>query len=127
MKKLFIILSVLIVAAGCGDNIREPFTKDAWAPQVGPRPYNHRVLVIGDLEKNHLFKGMSRSEIIDLLGEPELNTSILIGYSVFEEIDESDGKLHLTRLKIQFTKEGQKMTRIFYQEEYESDMQRKLN
>ena len=82
-KLLFILIIVLI---GCGESIREPFTKEAWAPREVENRFNHRMLYTGDLKANLLSKGMGRSEIIDLLVEPELNASILIGYSVFEEV-----------------------------------------
>jgi outer membrane protein assembly factor BamE (lipoprotein component of BamABCDE complex) len=119
MKNLLIILIVLF-AAGCGPSsspILEPFTKEAWLISDGELPYNHRAQILGDLQQNYLSVEMNKSDVINLLGEPEQNGKRLIGYIFLEDDDDFDGELWTWKLKFLLDKDGQKVIKIYTSQE----------
>lgn len=126
MKNLLTYLILLIVATGCGGDselrIIEQFSKEDWSIKDGEFPYNHRMNYVGDLDKNHLKVGMTRKDIIDLLGESEKDVKRLIGYNLFERVDSANGDFITTELNFLLDKEGRKAIRIYYQEEIEKEL-----
>lgn len=120
----YIILIIVATAAvGCAEeqiSIIEPFTKESWFMLDGELPYNHRALMVGDLEKNFLSVGMMRTDVINLLGEPEQDGERLIGYIVSEDDDDYDGELWTWKLKFLLGEEGQEVIKIYTSEEIQT-------
>ena len=56
MKKLFITLTILISASGCGN--QQEFSQELWKLKTGDLPYENREKVIDDLVQNHLKEGI---------------------------------------------------------------------
>lgn len=112
-KWLFIGLMGFVLTSCVNNQI--PFSQKAWNEWDGY--YDYRKLVIDDLLKNHLHKGMLYQDVIDLLGKSystnsdtcaqDTTTSIEIEYEVevktkFSDIDPVGGSY----LKIIFGKDS---------------------
>ena len=126
MKSLIVIILSFIFLLACEERnppIVESFSKKDWKVKDRELPYNHRVLFIGDLKKNYLFEGMTKSKIIELLGEPEQSTKRLIGYKIYEEVENPESKWHSSTfhthwLKILLDENGINAIDIYFNESY---------
>jgi len=94
--KIFII-SFLLLISSCGINEIE-FEKSKWNESFDGF-YEYRENMVSDLIENHLQKGMSYKNVIDLLGEPANYNNIKPNEIVYEimvdygwNIDPMEGK-----------------------------------
>jgi hypothetical protein len=95
--------STAAVVASCGPSsgtpeLREPFDKQLWLERGGAHS------MCADLQANHLRAGMSRAQVLELLGPPDIDTPDLIGWDVGGPIGE-----HFNVL----LDSGQRVERIF--------------
>lgn len=84
MKKIVLVITSLIFVS-CSlfqDNSRK-FSKESWNNDP-----DHRYEMVNDLKNNYLFIGMDRTDVIELLGEPDSNdTAYYLGYPGYFSID----------------------------------------
>ena len=94
MKQTLLILVLILSSCGVKD---EKFNSQRWKEMDGDS-YSKREPLVNDLMKNHLHKGMNYSEIIELLGNPEIfgeSEKNRIGYILhidYDLIDPIQGK-----------------------------------
>ena len=85
MKWLIIIYCICFLSA-CG-NKQLDFEKSRWNESVDGF-YKFRESMANDLMENHLEKGMTYQQLIDLIGEPENLGNLkenIIGYTLMED------------------------------------------
>ncbi|PCJ01513.1 MAG: hypothetical protein COB15_00920 [Flavobacteriales bacterium] len=107
MKKLFIILSVLIVAAstGCGD--KQQFDSNIWKEQgLDWHLTDVRENMLDDLLESDTLIGIHMSEIIYLLGEPEEMKNEEYKYLVREKYGSNIDPEYIKYLSIEFDENG---------------------
>ncbi len=71
MKYSFIIICLSFIFLAC--NTDKPFDKTQWIVKSDLGEYPHRNSMIKDLTSNFKITGLSYKELIDLIGEPEMN------------------------------------------------------
>jgi len=91
-----IILILLLTFTSC--KVKEQkFNSQVWKEAYSDSS-SKRELLVNDLIKNHMYRGMSFHDIIKLLGDPEIvekNENITIGYILntnYDRIDPIKGK-----------------------------------
>ncbi len=71
--------------------------------------YKYREQMVDDLIQNHLKKGMSRRELIELIGDPEniqMMENNTIGYIIMEDYSRDIDPVETKTLIIQFTNDS---------------------
>jgi outer membrane protein assembly factor BamE (lipoprotein component of BamABCDE complex) len=101
---------LLIIATSC----KSKFDKETWIENKNSDHDNPRFDMVDDLKNNHLKSGMTRKEVVDLLGLPQYDTTdndfeyqYEIGSNPGVHIDpyffivefDSNGRLHNTRVE----------------------------
>lgn len=110
MKKsiqLFFITILLWTISSCGHKEVE-FDKSKWN-QKADGFYSHREEMVEDLMSNHLRKGMSYSEIKNLLGEPKNYSDLeenTIAYGIMEDYGWNIDPVETKTLRIELTKDS---------------------
>jgi len=67
---------MLLAACSLFVDTSRPFSKESWQNDA-----DYRYEMINDLRNNYLFIGMEKTEVINLLGEPDSSdTSYYLGY-----------------------------------------------
>ena len=67
------LLSVLIFSCSIFGENKRNFNKESWANNA-----EHRYEMLDDLCENYIYIGMSRKEVLDLLGEPDANSTCYV-------------------------------------------------
>ena len=78
----------MVCCVGCKKDM--PFTTEEWKAKPGDTPYNHRIYHVEDLMSKHLFVGMDRKEVVEMLGEPDKDNGGVIRYIIYEDYTISD-------------------------------------
>lgn len=81
MRQIQILLLLSIVFLSCRS--QERFDKVKWQTREDPAfPPPSRKAMLQDLQSNYKLEGMSRSQIVELLGEPDYKDDSSIAYKV---------------------------------------------
>lgn len=83
IKLTFILLCFSLVSFSCKRDIR--FEKSGWNQKGDLNSYPNRERMLNDLMENYKIKGLKYSELVNLLGEPEIETtskSISANYNI---------------------------------------------
>lgn len=73
LKLTFILLTISLVLFSCKRDLK--FEKSGWNQKDDVNCYLNRERMLNDLMKNHKIKGLKYTELVNLLGEPEIKTT----------------------------------------------------
>jgi hypothetical protein len=101
MKKIFLAITFLIVTA-CQTNLPLKFDKEKWQIKENDN-YKYRKEMVHDLINNIKLKGLTRNELIDLLGKSEnmWKTDKELFYPILKKYDEP---IHIIFLAVRINK-----------------------
>ena len=106
IKNIFVI-SFLLLISSCG--IKEiKFDKSKWNESFDGF-YKYRENMVSDLIDNHLQKGMTYKQVIDLIGKPENFGNLknnTIGYTIMEDYGWDIDPVETKTLIIEITKDS---------------------
>ena len=104
IKLTFTLLSISLVLFSCKNDIK--FEKSGWNEKGDLNSYPNRERMFNDLMKNYKIKGLKYSEIVNLLGEPEIETTsenIIAKYNIVTEYGSDIDPIYVKDLKISLT------------------------
>lgn len=108
MKTLGLLLPILVYCSSCtndgmGGNKKneEAFDKSRWLVKE-KKQYPYRNKMLNDLIENQKLKGIKKSEVLNLLGEPDRQDSNYIFYTVDQQLLGDLLPLHTKTLVIKF-------------------------
>lgn len=91
MKNIVIISIILLLLPSCElieINMLKDFSKETWIKNP-----SERYLMRWDLQENYLYEGMLKTEVIDLLGEPDATYNDSVTNDPISEYDMGSSKL----------------------------------
>ena len=102
MRKIRIFLFLLIVLLSCQS--QEKIDKVKWQVKEDPAfPPQSRKAMITDLQSNYKLEGISRFQIVELLGEPDFSDDSSIAYKIEEKFGRDIEPIYTKTLELKFT------------------------
>jgi hypothetical protein len=101
-KTKYIITLFVIILLGCNHQIK--FDKTKWTTG-GNMEFPYRNSMLKDLTTNYKLTGIGYSELIALLGQPQYNDSVSLGYEIETRYDVIDPVYNKT-LRFSFNKDS---------------------
>ena len=101
----FSILCIILIS--CESETK--FDKFGWSKKSDLNSFPNREKMLNDLMKNYKIKGLKYSEIIDLLGEPEIRTtsdSFSAVYNIETEYGNDIDPIYVKELEISLNKDS---------------------
>lgn len=92
---------VLLCLISCNSNAK--FEKMGWNQKGDLNSYPNREKMLNDLMENHKIKGLKYSELVNLLGEPEINKtseSLTAFYNIQTEYGSDIDPVYIKNLEI---------------------------
>lgn len=107
LRCIVILFISILIFASC-ESSEMKFNKSKWEEQSDGF-YEHREKMVNDLTKNHLRKGMTYEELVNMLGTPEnyadmeINTIV---YTIMEYYGSNIDPIETKTLRIKLTKDS---------------------
>lgn len=99
--KYYILITIFLVS--CNQQIK--FNQAQWQTK-DDMEYPYRKKMLNDLTTNHKLSGLKYSEIIDLLGQPQISDSTTLGYQIIVDYGHDIDPVYTKYLELTFSKDS---------------------